>query len=51
MATFILLTKLSSQALGSPRKRETIGRKWVPRSEKEVPGSEVGGPLCPSRPI
>ena len=37
MATFILLTKLSSQALGSPHKRETIGRKWFHEVKKKCP--------------
>jgi uncharacterized protein with GYD domain len=37
MATFILLTKLSSDALGEPRKRETIGRKWFSEVKKKCP--------------
>jgi uncharacterized protein with GYD domain len=28
MATYMLLTKLSSESLGDPHKRENIGRKW-----------------------
>ncbi len=37
MATFILLTKLSSESLGSPGKRETIGRKWFGEVKKKCP--------------
>ena len=37
MATFILLTKLSSASLGSPGKRETIGRKWFEEVKKKCP--------------
>ena len=37
MTTFILLTKLSSEILGSPGKRETIGRKWFEKVKKKCP--------------
>jgi uncharacterized protein with GYD domain len=37
MATFVLLTKLSSESLGTPRKRETIGRKWFQEIKAKCP--------------
>jgi uncharacterized protein with GYD domain len=37
MSTFILLTKLSSETLGEPRKRETIGRKWFSEVKSKCP--------------
>jgi uncharacterized protein with GYD domain len=37
MATYILLTKLSSQGLGDPHKREHIGRKWFSAVKKKCP--------------
>ncbi len=37
MATFILLTKLSSESLGQPRKRENIGRKWFETVKAKCP--------------
>ncbi len=37
MATYILLTKLSSQGLGDPHKREHIGRKWFSAVKKRCP--------------
>ncbi|HAL55777.1 MAG TPA: GYD family protein [Bacteroidetes bacterium] len=37
MATFILLTKLSSEGLGDPHKRENIGRKWFAEVKKKCP--------------
>jgi len=38
MPTFILLTKLSSEGLGNPRKRENIGRKWFATVKAKCPG-------------
>jgi uncharacterized protein with GYD domain len=38
MATYILLTKLSTAGLGDPRKRENIGRKWFDSVKKKCPG-------------
>lgn len=40
MPTFILLTKLSSETLGEPRKRETIGRKWFSEVKKKCPDAK-----------
>jgi uncharacterized protein with GYD domain len=37
MATYILLTKLSSEGLGNPHKRENIGRKWFTSVKKKCP--------------
>jgi uncharacterized protein with GYD domain len=37
MATFILLTKLSTASLGDPHKREHIGRKWFTEVKKRCP--------------
>ena len=37
MATYILLTKLSSESLGDLRKRETIGRKWLKSVKEKCP--------------
>jgi uncharacterized protein with GYD domain len=37
MATYILLTKLSSESLGDLHKRETIGRKWLTAVKKKCP--------------
>jgi uncharacterized protein with GYD domain len=37
MATFILLTKLSSESLRDPHKRETIGRKWFDTVKAKCP--------------
>ena len=37
MATFVLLTKLSSESLGTPRKRETVGRKWFQEIKAKCP--------------
>lgn len=37
MTTYILLTKLSSQGLGDPHKREHIGRKWFSAVKKRCP--------------
>jgi uncharacterized protein with GYD domain len=37
MATFILLTKLSSDTLGNPHKRESIGRKWFKEVKAKCP--------------
>jgi uncharacterized protein with GYD domain len=37
MATYILLTKLSSEALGNLRKREAIGRKWFEAVKTKCP--------------
>ena len=38
MATFILLTKLSSERLGTPpKRREAIGRKWFETVKKKCP--------------
>ena len=37
MSTFILLTKLSSETLGEPRKRETIGRRWFAEVKAKCP--------------
>ncbi|MCZ6777182.1 MAG: hypothetical protein O7D34_12120 [Ignavibacteria bacterium] len=41
MATFILLTKLSSESLGSASKRETIGRKWFEEVKTKCPEAKV----------
>ena len=37
MATYILLTKLSSSGLGNPRRREQVGRKWFSEVKKKCP--------------
>ena len=37
MATFILLTKLSTHSLGDPHKRETVGRKWMKAVTSKCP--------------
>lgn len=37
MATYILLTKLSSESLGDPHKRETIGRRWFKTIKEKCP--------------
>lgn len=37
MATFILLTKLSSESLGDLHKRETIGSKWFNTVKAKCP--------------
>jgi uncharacterized protein with GYD domain len=37
MATYVLLTKLSSEGLGDPHKRENIGRKWFATVKKKCP--------------
>ncbi len=37
MATFILLTKLSSDNLSSFRKRKTVGRKWLETVKADCP--------------
>ncbi len=37
MATYILLTKLSSAGLGDLRKREAIGRKWFQAVKAKCP--------------
>lgn len=37
MPTFILLTKLSSQGLGSIQKRVNIGREWFEEVKKKCP--------------
>jgi len=37
MATYILLTKLSSNSLGDPHKREQVGRKWFSEVKKKCP--------------
>ena len=37
MATYILLTKLSSEALGDLRKREAIGREWFEAVKTKCP--------------
>ncbi len=37
MATYILLTKLSSEGLGDPHKRQNIGRKWFNAVNKRCP--------------
>jgi uncharacterized protein with GYD domain len=37
MATFVLLTKLSSHTLENPRKREAIGRKWLNEVKAKCP--------------
>lgn len=38
MATFIMLTKLNSNAIRSPRKLEELERKVVERIRKDCPG-------------
>jgi uncharacterized protein with GYD domain len=37
MATFVLLTKLSSHGLAHPHRREHIGRKWFSAVKKKCP--------------
>jgi len=37
MATFILLTKLSSDSLGNLHKRESVGRKWFEAVKAKCP--------------
>lgn len=37
MATYILLTKLSSDSLGHPHRREHIGRKWFDTVKAKCP--------------
>lgn len=37
MATYVLLTKLSSESLGDLSKRETIGRKWFDAVKEKCP--------------
>lgn len=37
MSTFVLLTKLSSSSLGTPRNREQMGRKWLTEVKKKCP--------------
>ncbi|MBI4810852.1 MAG: GYD domain-containing protein [Ignavibacteriales bacterium] len=38
MATYILLTKLSSERLGAPlKRREAIGRKWFEAVKRKCP--------------
>jgi uncharacterized protein with GYD domain len=37
MATFVLMTKLSSDTLGNPHKRESIGRKWFTEVKAKCP--------------
>ena len=37
MATYILLTKLSSESLGNLKKRENVGRKWFDAVKSKCP--------------
>lgn len=37
MATYVLLTKLSAQSLGTPSKRENIGRQWLDEVKAKCP--------------
>ena len=37
MATFILLTKLSSASFGNPHKRGAVGRKWFEAVKEKCP--------------
>lgn len=37
MSTYVLLTKLSSDSLGSPKRRETVGRKWFDHVKAKCP--------------
>ena len=37
MATFILLTKLPSETLKNPRKRESMGRTWFDDVKAKCP--------------
>jgi uncharacterized protein with GYD domain len=37
MGTFVLLTKLSSSTLGTLRKREAVGRKWLEKVKAACP--------------
>lgn len=37
MSTYVLLTKLSSDSLGSPKRRETVGRKWFDDVKAKCP--------------
>jgi uncharacterized protein with GYD domain len=37
MPTFILLTKLSSESLGEPQKRENVGRAWFDAVKAKCP--------------
>ncbi|MBM4169646.1 MAG: GYD domain-containing protein [Ignavibacteria bacterium] len=37
MPTFVLVTKLSTQGLGEPDKRENVGRKWLEAVKTKCP--------------
>jgi len=37
MSTYVLLTKLSAESLGSPKRRETVGRKWFDEVKAKCP--------------
>jgi uncharacterized protein with GYD domain len=37
MATYMLLTKLSSESLGDLHKRETVGRRWLKAVNEKCP--------------
>ena len=37
MATFVLLTKLSSESMGDLKKRENVGRKWFDAVKTKCP--------------
>jgi uncharacterized protein with GYD domain len=37
MATYILLTKLSTESLGDLHKRENVGRKWLKTVKEKCP--------------
>lgn len=37
MTTFILLTKLSAEGLGSLKNRERVGRKWLEEVKEKCP--------------
>jgi uncharacterized protein with GYD domain len=38
MPTFVLMTKLSTEAIGDPRGRKALGKKWLTKISKKCPG-------------
>ena len=37
MATYVMMTKLSPEGLGSPNRRENIGRSWLNEVKEKCP--------------
>lgn len=37
MSTYVLMTKLSAESLGNPKRRETVGRKWFEEVKAKCP--------------